>query len=277
MSQQDDGVAAPSHVEAPSTEFLPGRVALIGLGAVTSVLLGAMAFAQGVWNGGDSGNTRTTAAGADQAGEALLAPAEGGIPESPIDSPSVEVSSGTPKAGAASRNVADDVPMAAGRHPGTLLPSVHASTPASAKAVARTKSAARASSAGSQVKPSLTAWSSEASEDNDYWDMHVVTVRSNVPLTSLEVSVRVMQNGGVANTGTWTSLGDQVEVYSGADSEQVAYVITLKSGVTLQPGTYTFEFGFNHNKGTRDASGDLWNAAAASDKFSGTQMRSGRF
>ncbi|WP_159054767.1 hypothetical protein [Streptomyces dysideae] len=127
------------------------------------------------------------------------------------------------------------------------------------------------------VKPALSAWSSRDAEDNPYWDVHTVTVRSTVPITSLKLSVRVIQTGGVADTGVWSSLGDQVEVRSATDSEQLAYYVALKPGVTLQPGTYTFQFGFNHDMGTRDAGRDLWNTVATADEFTGAQMRSGRF
>lgn len=50
------------------------------------------------------------------------------------------------------------------------------------------------------------------SDTNDYWDQSTVTVKSTKPLTSLNVVVEIIQTGGVSSTGTWSSLGDKVQV-----------------------------------------------------------------
>ncbi|UUU25343.1 hypothetical protein [Streptomyces sp. DSM 40750] len=108
-------------------------------------------------------------------------------------------------------------------------------------------------------------------DSNDYWDQSTVTVKSTKPLTSLKVVVRVIQTGGVSSSGTWTSLGDKVAVGQNSTADQLGYVITLKSGVTLDPGTYVFKVQYNHDQGRRDAGHDRYNvttvATDSDDEF----------
>ncbi|MFF3381019.1 hypothetical protein ACFYXF_49755 [Streptomyces sp. NPDC002680] len=122
----------------------------------------------------------------------------------------------------------------------------------------------------------LWADGSVESDSNDYWDQSTITVKSTKPLSSLKVVVRVIQTGGVSSTGAWTSLGDKVAIGQNSTSDQVGYVITLKSGVTLAAGTYVFKVQYNHAEGARDAGRDLYTvttvASDSEDKF-----LSGRF
>jgi len=101
-------------------------------------------------------------------------------------------------------------------------------------------------------------------DSNDYWDQSSVTVKSTTPLTELKVVVRLAQTGGVAHTGFWSSLGDKVNMSQAADSNQLAYVVTLKPGITLGAGTYVLQFQYNHDQGGRDAGGDRYNVTTTS-------------
>ncbi|MFG2133553.1 hypothetical protein ACGFNV_38135 [Streptomyces sp. NPDC048751] len=112
--------------------------------------------------------------------------------------------------------------------------------------------------------PGRRVWSAVGGSAAVVRDQSVVTVESTTSLTSLKVVLKVIQTGGVANTGTWTSLGDKVSVASALSGGELDYVVTLKSGVTLDPGTYTFKFGYNHDQGQRDAGGDRYNVTATS-------------
>jgi hypothetical protein len=112
-------------------------------------------------------------------------------------------------------------------------------------------------------------------DSNDYWDQSSVTVKSTKPLTELKVVVRIIQTGGVKHTGFWSSLGDKVTVSQAADSTQLAYVVTLKAGLTLDPGTYVFQFQYNHDQGGRDAGHDRYNVTATA--ASGSETRNGGF
>lgn len=286
MSQQEDEPAdLRQEARTPLPEFLTGRLAWVGLGAVTSLVVASAAFAQGVWNGDETANTRPSAAGQDQASEALRSQSSGSaLSGSGHGLPSVEVSSRPrddrapayrPGKRVRKPSKADPTPASKSASDGTPVIQVSAQSGAtSAKTPTESPSKPRSTT---KVQPSIAAWGSRLPEDNPYWDAHVVTVRSDAPVTSLKVSVRVKQTGGVFDTGTWTSLGDRVDVWFAANNEELSYVVVLKPGVTLQPGTYHFQFGFNHDVGNRDAGGDLWNAVATADGFSTSQRRSGRF
>ncbi|MFF7391381.1 hypothetical protein ACFZAE_23410 [Streptomyces scabiei] len=122
----------------------------------------------------------------------------------------------------------------------------------------------------------LWADGSVEADSNAYWDQSVITVKSTKPITSLKVVVRIVQTGGVKSTGTWTSLGDRVAVGQNATSDQIGYVITLKSGVTLDPGTYVFKAQYDHAQGGRDAGRDLYTVAAVANGSDDASV-SGRF
>jgi hypothetical protein len=112
---------------------------------------------------------------------------------------------------------------------------------------------------------------------NSYWSQSTITVRTTTKLKALKVVLRLHQTGGVANTGTWTSLGDKVTVHSAAASQEVDYVVTLNSGVTVNPGTYTFEFQYDHAEGTRSTSRDLYAVVATASGSGDTEDRQGHY
>ncbi|MFI7412985.1 hypothetical protein ACIBU0_30365 [Streptomyces sp. NPDC049627] len=113
-------------------------------------------------------------------------------------------------------------------------------------------------------------------DSNPYWDQSAVTVQTTKTLKSLKVVVKITQTGGVAGTGTWTNLGDKVSVASASSSGELDYVVTLKPGITVDPGTYIFRFQYNHNQGARDAGGDRYNVTATSTAGA-TEFRKGGF
>jgi hypothetical protein len=289
MSQQEGESAdlpSPQETRTPIPEFLTSRLARVGLGAVTSLVLASAAFAQGAWNGDEAAGSRTPAVEPDQEGEALPSPSSPPPGLLLADSSSGRPSTKDARSPEADRKPAHR-PVQGPPAPSTKRGGSDSTGGASPAGGGRSVTKAAPESGGSRSttttqsatkpKPSLTAWASRNAEDNPYWDAHTVTVRSTVPITSLKVSVRVIQTGGVANTGAWSSLGDQVEIRSAANGNELDYHVVLKPGITLQPGTYTFQFGFNHNPGTRDAGRDLWNIVATGNEFSSSQMRSGRF
>lgn len=131
----------------------------------------------------------------------------------------------------------------------------------------------------SPQQPAPYLWSDgsvNSADDNGYWDESVVTVKSTKALSSLKVVVKIIQTGGVASTGVWTSLGDKVTVHTGGTSGELDYVVTLNAGVTLDPGTYVLKFQYNHDKGIRSAGGDRYNVTATSTA-SVTEFRKGGF
>lgn len=134
------------------------------------------------------------------------------------------------------------------------------------------------STAPAPQSPTGYLWSDATVEgdSNAYWDQSRVTVQTTKTLKSLKVVVKIAQTGGVASTGTWTNLGDKVSVSSASSSGELDYVVTLKPGNTLEPGTYLFRFQYNHNQGNRDAGGDRYNVSATSTGGT-TEYRKGGF
>jgi hypothetical protein len=134
------------------------------------------------------------------------------------------------------------------------------------------------STAPAQQAPPSYLWSDAAVEgdSNAYWDQSRVTVQTTKTLRSLKVVVKIKQTGGVADTGTWSNIGDKVSVASASTSGELDYVVTLKPGNTLEPGTYVFRFQYDHNEGDRDAGGDRYNVTTTSTAGA-TEFRKGSF
>ncbi|KUN92548.1 hypothetical protein [Streptomyces caeruleatus] len=245
------------------------------LGAAVSVggLLAAVGAAKGL-------GSHPSAATAQERTEPILGPDKGMSPEgTPKSTPSSvptsrKLPTKTPTGHAPARPGPKAVTgLAAGGaavvHPGSdhaaeAAVTAHVSPQQVPEKPAETKASGYLSARTSVVSP------------NSYWSKSVVTVTTTKKLTALKVVVRVSQTGGVANTGTWTSLGDKARVSSAASSGSVDYIVTLSPGVTLDPGTYTFQFQYNHNKGPRDANRDIYSVVSTAPD-AGTEVREGRF
>ncbi|MFI7499931.1 hypothetical protein ACIBVL_15790 [Streptomyces sp. NPDC049687] len=112
----------------------------------------------------------------------------------------------------------------------------------------------------------------------DYWSQSSINVTTTKKLTALKVVLHIAQTGGVANTGVWTSLGDKVTVHTGRGSDgAVDYVVTLNPGVTLDAGQYVFQFGYNHDQGTRDTLHDVWAVVTTAAGDSDEVNQNGRY
>jgi hypothetical protein len=110
-----------------------------------------------------------------------------------------------------------------------------------------------------------------------YWAEDVLSITSNTPLSALKIAVHVAQTGGVASTGTWTSLSGQAKISVSTDSNGVNYLLTLNPGVTLAPGTYTFEAQYNHAQGNRNSQHDLYTITATPTGSSTSESTSDHF
>ncbi|WP_328779541.1 hypothetical protein OHT68_10105 [Streptomyces canus] len=112
----------------------------------------------------------------------------------------------------------------------------------------------------------------------DYWSQSSVTVTTTKKLSALKVVLHVAQTGGVANTGVWTSLGDKGTVHAARASDGGAdYVVVLNEGITLDPGSYVFQFGYNHDQGTRDTVHDIWAVVTTAVGDNDAENRNGRY
>ncbi|WP_405467281.1 hypothetical protein [Streptomyces canus] len=141
----------------------------------------------------------------------------------------------------------------------------------------------QASSHRLTTKSSMAAQSSYLSvqtavkSPNAYWSQSQVTVTTTKKLTALKVVLHVAQTGGVADTGVWTSLGDKVTVHTGRQANGAPdYVVTLNEGISLDAGTFVFQFGYNHDNGTRDTVHDIWSVVTTASGDS-DEGRTGRF
>ncbi|WP_405774010.1 hypothetical protein [Streptomyces sp. NBC_01538] len=257
----------------PLRGFLPGRrvwSAVGGSAAAVVVIAGATALVARIdWSGGPETVTTTAAAKKADATKQGSAKADG---DTATTAPSAAASAGKDKG--------PDVvylPPPGGYGSGTSV-----GGPASSASGSGSRSGSGTSSGGTaagdaqksasqsagatpqQSTPYMSSDGSVVADTNNYWDQSLVTVKSTKALSGLKVVFKIIQTGGVANTGTWSSLADKVSVSSGASSGELDYVITLKSGVTLEPGTYSFAVQYNHAPGHRDAGGDRYNVTTTS-------------
>ncbi|MGW1778227.1 hypothetical protein ACWCQQ_03675 [Streptomyces sp. NPDC002143] len=263
----------------PLRGFLPGRrvwSAVGGSAAAVLVIAGSASVVSAIdWSSGDSDKVTTAA---DK--EAPQAKAHADTAEKPTDTPSekeedsgkkspevvyVPVSGGTGAGAAASTSNSGPTDSTEGASGSTGSKEEQSSSPTNGNA-----------QSGTTTSYLWSDGSVDMSEDNAYWDQSVVTVKSTKSLSSLKVVIKIIQTGGVAGTGTWSNLGDKVSVATGASSGELDYVVTLKSGNTLDPGTYVFKFQYNHDQGNRDAGGDRYNVTAVATD-SDDEFRSGGF
>ncbi|WP_371576440.1 hypothetical protein [Streptomyces sp. NBC_01314] len=268
---------------APLRGFLPGRRvwnAVGGSAAAVLVIVGsATAVAAIDWDGGSAEKVTTAADGpakeksspGDAEKEAVVpSPKKQGKGKDDPEVVHAPVSGGA-GAGTSAGGAADAAPDADTKS-GTDGTSGGTS---GSTGTEEKKSTTRNTESPSPADP-LWADGDVDTDSNDYWDQSSVTVKSTKPLTSLKVVVRVIQTGGVSSSGTWTSLGDKVAVGQNSTSDQLGYVITLKSGITLAPGTYVFKVQYNHAQGGRDAGRDLYTVTAVTAD-SDDEFLSGRF
>ncbi|MEU1272582.1 hypothetical protein [Streptomyces sp. NPDC005799] len=127
--------------------------------------------------------------------------------------------------------------------PGSARPTPPATSPSPAAAESRN---GPLSSAGS-VDPGSTV----------YWTQSNLALKTTQPLTSLTVEIRIVQTGGVKNTGTWQTLpsGDFTVTVQEAGGVLV-YRWVLKPGLTVPAGSHEFAAQFNNGAGVRSGAGD---------------------
>jgi hypothetical protein len=114
-------------------------------------------------------------------------------------------------------------------------------------------------------------------EHNPYWSQSTVTVTLTAPVSSLKVALSIQQTGGVANTGTWSTIGNEAVAAVRAGSTSVNYEFTLAVGVTLSPGRYSFGVQYNHAAGSRSTAHDLYAVVAAASPSGPQQGAGGHF
>ncbi|WP_053743235.1 hypothetical protein [Streptomyces sp. NRRL WC-3618] len=257
----------------PLRGFLPGRrvwSAVGGSAAAVVVIAGATALIARIdWSGGPE--TVTTTAAAKKAGATKQGSTKAGG-DTATTAPSAAASAGKdkgpdvvylPPPGGYGSGTSVGGPASSASGSGSRSGS-GTSSGGTAAGDAQKSASQSAGATSQQSTPYLSSDGSVVADTNNYWDQSLVTVKSTKALSGLKVVFKIIQTGGVANTGTWSSLEGKVSVSSGASSGELDYVITLKPGVTLEPGTYSFAVQYNHAPGHRDAGGDRYNVTTTS-------------
>ncbi|MFF4041051.1 hypothetical protein [Streptomyces sp. NPDC001816] len=167
--------------------------------------------------------------------------------------------------------VAHSSPSATVTTPATPSPTVSSPPPTStrptpvAPAPATTPGSARPTPSATSPSPAAgesqngPLWSAGSVDPHStvYWTQSNLALKTTRPLTSLTIEMRIVQTGGVKNTGTWQTLpsADFTVTAQEADGTLV-YRWVLKPGRTVPAGSYEFAAQFNNGTGVRSAAGD---------------------
>ncbi|MFE5397638.1 hypothetical protein ACFQ9U_24150 [Streptomyces sp. NPDC056568] len=181
------------------------------------------------------------------------APAQRSVATSPTPAP-------TPSPDAA----ASDAPVPpAGPTPSGPTGSRTPDSPASPRPPAATATATARPPASAAEDGPLWSDGSVDPHSNDFWAQSNLTLRTEVPLTSLTVELRVAQTGGVASTGAWRTLPE--EDFTFTVDERDGFLVhrwTLAPGRTVPAGEWMFAGQYHHERGGRDARGDRYTVTA---------------
>ncbi|BBC94684.1 hypothetical protein SRO_3508 [Streptomyces rochei] len=136
-----------------------------------------------------------------------------------------------------------------------------ATTPGSARPTPPATSPSPA--AGESKRGSLWSAGSVDPHSTVYWTQSNLALKTTQPLTSLTIEMRIVQTGGVKNTGTWQTLpsADFTVTAQEADGTLV-YRWVLRPGLTVPAGSYEFAAQFNNGTGVRSTAGDGYRVEA---------------
>ncbi|MER6069643.1 hypothetical protein ABT187_12475 [Streptomyces sp. NPDC001817] len=150
-------------------------------------------------------------------------------------------------------------PTAGSPHPTSARPTPVAPAPVTTPGSARPTPPATSPSpaVGESQNGVLWAAGSVDPQSTVYWTQSNLALKTTRPLTSLTIEMRIVQTGGVKNTGTWQTLpsGDFTVTTQEAGGTLV-YRWVLKPGLTVPAGSYEFAAQFNNGTGKRSAAGD---------------------
>ncbi|MER5980924.1 hypothetical protein ABT142_31140, partial [Streptomyces sp. NPDC001857] len=98
---------------------------------------------------------------------------------------------------------------------------------------------------------------------NDFWGQSNVTLKAAEQLTSLTVTLKVAQTGGVSPAGAWRSLAEADFTFTVAERDgYLVYTWVLKEGRTVPEGEWVFAGQYSHERGGRDAKDDSYAVTA---------------
>ncbi|MFE3408160.1 hypothetical protein ACFXMT_07480 [Streptomyces mirabilis] len=150
-------------------------------------------------------------------------------------------------------------PTVSSPHPTSARPTPVAPAPATTPGSARPTPPATSPSptAGESQNGPLWSAGSVDPQSTVYWTQSNLALKTTEPLTSLTIEMRIVQTGGVKNTGTWQTLpsGDFTVTVQEAGGALV-YRWVLKPGLTVPAGSHEFAAQFNNGAGVRSVAGD---------------------
>ncbi|MFJ9904428.1 hypothetical protein ACIRVK_16285 [Streptomyces sp. NPDC101152] len=150
-------------------------------------------------------------------------------------------------------------PTAGSPHPTSARPTPVTPAPATTPGSARPTPPATSASSAAGENRNGPLWSAGSMDPKStvYWTQSNLALRTTQPLTSLTVEMRIVQTGGVTNTGTWQTLpnGDFTVTVQEAGGALV-FRWVLKPGLTVPAASYEFAAQFNNGAGVRSAAGD---------------------
>ncbi|MFF5014478.1 hypothetical protein [Streptomyces sp. NPDC001165] len=143
--------------------------------------------------------------------------------------------------------------------PASARPTPVAPAPVTTPGSARPTPSATSPSPAAGESQNGPLWSAGSVDPHStaYWAQSNLVLKTTRPLTSLTIEMRIVQTGGVKNTGTWQTLpsGDFTVTAQEAGGTLV-YRWVLKPGLTVPAGSHEFAAQFNHATGVRSAAGD---------------------
>ncbi|MFE4969383.1 hypothetical protein [Streptomyces sp. NPDC056660] len=150
-------------------------------------------------------------------------------------------------------------PTVSSPHPTSARPTPVAPAPVTTPGRARPTPSATSPSPAAGESQNGPLWSAGSVDPQStvYWTQNNLALKTTQALTSLTIEMRIVQTGGVKNTGTWQTLpsGDFTVTVQEAGGTLV-YRWVLKPGLTVPAGSHEFAAQFNNGAVGRSASGD---------------------
>lgn len=144
-------------------------------------------------------------------------------------------------------------------HPTSARPTPVAPAPATTPGSARPTAPVTSPSPTTGESQNGPLWSAGSVDPHStvYWTQSNLALKTTKPLTSLTIEMRIVQTGGVKNTGTWQTLPSaDFTVTAQEAGGTLVYRWVLKPGLTVPAGSHEFAAQFNHGTGVRSAAGD---------------------
>jgi hypothetical protein len=139
-----------------------------------------------------------------------------------------------------------------------------------------------ASTSGTPISSSssalVAATSSIATTSNGVWSELDLAVTVKQRLTALHVTVKVSKCEGLANTGSFDTVGSTFTVAATKGSDgSITYEFDLAKGDTIAPGEYTFAAQFQHASAGWKAQDDTYYVSARTATSTSASSASGAY